>query len=79
MKLTDNFINNNTRIWLTILLLGIGGIIAYLNIGRLEDPAFTIKTAVVVTRYDGASAQQVEEEVTLPLENAIQELSYVMT
>ncbi len=77
MKLTDNFINNNTRIWLTILLLGIGGIIAYLNIGRLEDPAFTIKTAVVVTRYDGASAQQVEEEVTLPLENAIQELSYV--
>lgn len=36
MKLTDNFINNNTRIWLTILLLGIGGIIAYLNIGRLE-------------------------------------------
>lgn len=53
MKLTDNFINNNTRIWLTILLLGIGGIIAYLNIGRLEDPAFTIKTAVVVTRYDG--------------------------
>ncbi|EKN4694686.1 multidrug transporter AcrB [Yersinia ruckeri] len=77
MKLTDNFINNNTRIWLTILLLGIGGFIAYLNIGRLEDPAFTIKTAVVVTRYEGASAQQVEEEVTLPLENAIQELSYV--
>ncbi|CNJ12976.1 efflux RND transporter permease subunit [Yersinia aldovae] len=77
MKLTDNFINNSTRIWLTILLLGIGGVIAYLNIGRLEDPAFTIKTAVVVTRYDGASAQQVEEEVTLPLENAIQELSSV--
>ncbi|EKN3347556.1 efflux RND transporter permease subunit [Yersinia ruckeri] len=77
MKLTDNFINDNTRIWLTILLLGIGGLIAYLNIGRLEDPAFTIKTAVVVTRYEGASAQQVEEEVTLPLENAIQELSYV--
>lgn len=77
MKLLDNYINNSTRIWLTILLLGVGGIIAYLNIGRLEDPAFTIKTAVVVTRYDGASAQQVEEEVTLPLENAIQELSYV--
>ncbi|WP_114192321.1 efflux RND transporter permease subunit [Edaphovirga cremea] len=77
MKLTDNFINNNTRIWLAILLLGIGGVIAFLNIGRLEDPAFTIKTAVVVTRYDGASAQQVEEEVTLPLENAIQQLPYI--
>lgn len=77
MKLTDNFINNNTRIWLSILLLGIGGLIAILHIGRLEDPAFTIKTAVVVTRYEGASPQQVEEEVTLPLENAIQQLSYI--
>ncbi|PVZ82447.1 MFS transporter [Serratia sp. S1B] len=77
MKLTESFINNSTRIWLAILLLGIGGLIAFLNIGRLEDPAFTIKTAVVVTRYDGASAQQVEEEVTLPLENAIQQLPYV--
>lgn len=77
MKLTENFINNGTRIWLSILLLGIGGVIAFLNIGRLEDPAFTIKTAVVITRYDGASAQQVEEEVTLPLENAIQQLPYI--
>ncbi|ATM77076.1 efflux RND transporter permease subunit [Serratia fonticola] len=77
MKLTENFINNGTRIWLAILLLGIGGVLAFLNIGRLEDPAFTIKTAVVVTRYDGASAQQVEEEVTLPLENAIQQLPYI--
>ncbi|MFZ1873036.1 MAG: efflux RND transporter permease subunit, partial [Chania sp.] len=77
MKLTENFINNGTRIWLAILLLGIGGVIAFLNIGRLEDPAFTIKTAVVVTRYEGASAQQVEEEVTLPLENAIQQLPYI--
>ncbi len=51
-----------------------GGLLALLNIGRLEDPAFTIKTAVIVTHYPGASAQQVEEEVTLPLENAIQQL-----
>lgn len=77
MKLTEHFINNKTRIWLSILLLGVGGLIAMLHIGRLEDPAFTIKTAVVVTRYNGATPQQVEEEVTLPLENAIQELAAV--
>lgn len=59
------------------MLLGVGGIIALLNIGRLEDPAFTIKTAVVITHYPGASAQQVEEEVTLPLENALQQLPYL--
>lgn len=70
MDISRQFISNPVRVWLTILLLGVGGIIALLNIGRLEDPAFTIKTAVVITHYPGASAQQVEEEVTLPLENA---------
>ncbi len=74
MDISRQFINNPTRVWLAILLLGVGGLLALLNIGRLEDPAFTIKTAVIVTHYPGASAQQVEEEVTLPLENAIQQL-----
>jgi multidrug efflux pump subunit AcrB len=74
MDISRQFINNPVRVWLTILLLGVGGIFALLNIGRLEDPAFTIKTAVVITHYPGASAQQVEEEVTLPLENALQQL-----
>ena len=62
MDISRQFISNPVRVWLTILLLGVGGIIALLNIGRLEDPAFTIKTAVVITHYPGASAQQVEEE-----------------
>ncbi|MEN4889596.1 efflux RND transporter permease subunit [Erwinia billingiae] len=77
MDLSWQFIDNPIRVWLAILLLGIGGIFALLNIGRLEDPAFTIKTAVVLTQYPGASAQQVEEEVTLPLENALQQLPYL--
>jgi len=77
MDISRQFISNPVRVWLTILLLGVGGIIALLNIGRLEDPAFTIKTAVVITQYPGASAQQVEEEVTLPLENALQQLPYL--
>lgn len=51
MDISRQFINNPVRVWLTILLLGIGGIFALLNIGRLEDPAFTIKTAVVITHY----------------------------
>lgn len=74
MDISKQFIDNPIRVWLAILLLGLGGIFALLNIGRLEDPAFTIKTAVIVTQYPGASAQQVEEEVTLPLENALQQL-----
>ncbi len=77
MDISKQFIDNPIRVWLAILLLGLGGIFSLLNIGRLEDPAFTIKTAVVVTQYPGASAQQVEEEVTLPLENALQQLPYL--
>lgn len=60
----------------TILLVA-AGIIAYENLGRLEDPTFTIKTAVVATSYPGASPAEVEEEVTDVVEEAIQEMGQV--
>ncbi|WP_394559527.1 efflux RND transporter permease subunit [Aquipseudomonas alcaligenes] len=77
MDITGYFLKNKVGSWIVILLLALGGLYAILEIGRLEDPAFTVKTAVVATRYAGASPQQVEEEVTYPLENAIQQLAYV--
>jgi multidrug efflux pump subunit AcrB len=60
----------------TILLVA-AGVIAYENLGRLEDPTFTIKTAVVATSYPGASPAEVEEEVTDVIEEAIQEMGQV--
>lgn len=77
MNLTEYPIRNQTVSWMIVLLLISGGILSFLDLGRLEDPAFTLKQAVVVTVYPGASALEVEEEVTLPLENAIQQLPYV--
>ena len=59
------------------LLLLIGGTVSYFDLGQLEDPEFTLKKAMVITMYPGASPQQVEEEVTFPIENAIQQLPYV--
>jgi len=59
------------------LVLLIGGVVSFLELGRLEDPQFTIKQAMLITNYPGASPLEVEEEVTLPLENAIQNLPYV--
>lgn len=56
------------------LLLLIGGSISFFSLGQLEFPEFTIKQALVVTAYPGASPEQVEEEVTLPLEDALQQL-----
>lgn len=62
------------NIWMLALLCFLGGLWALMTLGRLEDPAFTIKKAMVVTAYPGATAQEVEEEVTEHLESAIQQL-----
>jgi len=65
--------------WLVMLGCLLGGIWGFATIGRLEDPAFTIKEAVVITRYPGASAAQVAREVTEPLESAIQQMAELDT
>ncbi|MBR1658031.1 MAG: efflux RND transporter permease subunit [Synergistaceae bacterium] len=59
------------------LLTLIGGVMAYFEIGKLEDPSFTIKTAVVSAVYSGASAYEVETEVTARLEDAIQTMGEI--
>jgi len=58
---------------LTLVMLG-GGFISFTKLGMLEDPEFTIKEALVVTPYQGASAREVEEEVTDRLELAVQQM-----
>lgn len=77
MNIARYTIERPTSSWLLLLILLLGGFLALQQLGRLEDPEFTIKQALVVTDYPGASAEQVEEEVTVLLENALQELSYV--
>ena len=55
-------------------LMLLGGIVAYQRLGRLEDPEFTIKEALIVTPYPGASPDEVAKEVTNPIESACQQL-----
>ncbi|MGF1729821.1 efflux RND transporter permease subunit [Photobacterium kasasachensis] len=71
------FIKNKVISWMLSLIFLIGGTMAFFGLGRLEDPAFTIKDAMVVTAYPGATPLQVEEEVTYPIEKEIQQLAYV--
>lgn len=77
MNLTEYTINNKSVTWMLIVLLTLGGMFSFTTLGRLEDPAFTIKQAMILTSYPGASALEVEEELTLPVENAIQQLPYL--
>jgi len=68
----------NSRIVITATAIAVlGGLVAYARMGRLEDPEFTIKEALIITPYAGASAAEVAKEVTNPIESAVQQLDQV--
>jgi multidrug efflux pump subunit AcrB len=67
-------VRNNRVVFVAMAFLLIGGVVAYRQMGRLEDPEFTIKEALIVTPYPGASAEEVAKEVTNPIESACQQL-----
>lgn len=77
MDLARYAIGKPVNIWVLVVICLIGGTLAFFEMGRLEDPEFTIKEAIVTVQYPGATALEVEQEVTEPLESAIQELSEV--
>lgn len=74
MDIARAAIDKPVNTWLLMLICLLGGYWGLTGIGRLEDPAFTIKMALVIAPYPGASAEEVEREVTEPLESAIQQL-----
>ena len=79
MNLAEFSIKNTILSVIVILLALAGGWSAYQNMARFEDPEFVIRQALVYTQYPGASPEQVAEEVTEPLETAIQQLPEVKT
>jgi multidrug efflux pump subunit AcrB len=74
MNITTAAVENRTVTYFAAFLLFAAGIGAYLQLGQLEDPEFTVKVGVVITTYPGASPEEVELEVTDRVELAIQEL-----
>jgi len=59
-----------------MLAIFVAGVIAFLTLGRAEDPAFTIKQMTVITAWPGATAREMEELVAEPLEKRMQELRW---
>ncbi len=72
--MVDYLLDRKSISWMVTLLLGVGGMFAFLGLGQLEFPEFTLRSALVTTQYPGATPLEVEEEVTLPLEKAIQQM-----
>lgn len=63
--------------WILILFCLFGGAAGYLGVGKLEDPTFTLKSALVITPYPGATADEVAREVSEVLEAEIQQMGEV--
>ena len=59
-----------------IFLISAAGILAFFQLGRAEDPPFTIKQMTVVTVWPGATAQEMQDQVAEPLEKRLQELRW---
>ena len=74
MNLGELSVRKNRVVFVLMFLVFLGGLVAYHKLGRLEDPEFTIKEALIITPYPGASAEEVAREVTNPIETACQQL-----
>src|SRR5438445_11939660 len=59
-----------------LVAIYIAGVVAFLKLGRAEDPSFTIKQMTVVTAWPGATAKEMEELVAERLEKRMQELRW---
>lgn len=77
MNLAEFSIKNQVLSVIAILLALFSGWSAYQNMPRFEDPEFTIRMAIILTQYSGASPEEVAREVTEPLETALQQMQEV--
>ena len=73
-NLTEISLKNKSLIWYFIIVAAIGGIFFYSRLGRMEDPNFTINEMIVSAAWPGASATQMEEQVTDKLESKFRDL-----
>jgi multidrug efflux pump subunit AcrB len=74
MNITQIALGNSRTLVVLVFALFISGIIAFLSLPKQQDPGFTIRTAVINTRFEGASPERVEQLVTKLIEEKVQEM-----
>ncbi|RUU17760.1 efflux RND transporter permease subunit, partial [Mesorhizobium sp. M6A.T.Ca.TU.002.02.2.1] len=73
-NLSDWALSHRSLVWYFMLVFVVAGVFAYLNLGREEDPAFTIKTMVIQANWPGASVNETVRQVTDRIEKKLEEL-----
>src|SRR5579863_5026344 len=76
-NLSEWAITHRALVLFMILVLGAAGAYSYVNLGRAEDPSFTIKTMVVNVAWPGATATEMQTQVADTIEKKLQELPYL--
>lgn len=73
LNLAEWAIRHKQIVYFFVIAIITGGLWSYFHLGRSEDPDFTIRQAVVTAAWPGASAQQITQQVTDPLEKKLQD------
>ena len=73
-NLTEVSLKNRDLVWYAIAVVFVAGIFSYLKLGRMEDPSFTIRQMVVTAAWPGATAAEMEQQVTDKLERKFQDI-----
>ncbi|AXA27354.1 efflux RND transporter permease subunit [Pseudomonas putida] len=73
-NLSDWALKHQSFVWYLMFVALLMGVFSYMNLGREEDPSFTIKTMVIQTRWPGATQDETLYQVTDRIEKKLEEL-----
>lgn len=76
-NLSEVSLRNRALVWYFIILVAIAGIFSYIKLGRMEDPTYTVRTMIVTVAWPGATAEQMEEQVTDKIEKKLQDTPHL--
>ena len=77
MNLSALALRHRSLTLFAIIAIAVSGIVAYVSLGRAEDPPFTIKTVVIIADWPGASADEMARLVTDPIERKLEDLAHL--
>src|SRR6187200_1346074 len=73
-NLSEWALEHRSLVWYFMIISAVAGIFAYINLGREEDPSFTIKTMVIAAQWPGATVEETAQQVTDRIEKKLEEL-----
>ena len=76
INLSEWALEHPSMVLYLIIVLMVGGVLSFFQLGRAEDPDFTFKVMVVRTLWPGATASEVELQVTETIEKKLQDVKY---